>query len=59
MSKPSARSLPGRRDRTGGVVRDKLDLLMAALAREQVPQHLMTLAQELQTALDEKSPNPD
>ncbi|MBC2772709.1 hypothetical protein H6M51_07530 [Rhizobium sp. AQ_MP] len=43
-----------RRDRTGGLVRDKLDLLMAEMRREEVPMHLIRLAEELQTALDEK-----
>ncbi|TPP07037.1 hypothetical protein [Rhizobium glycinendophyticum] len=54
MSHPPASSNPVRRDRTGGVVRDRLDLLMAELAREQVPQRLLDLAQDLQLALDEK-----
>ncbi len=56
MSHPPASSNPVRRDRTGGIVRDKLDLLMVELAREQVPQRLLDLAQDLQTALDEKFP---
>ncbi len=43
-----------RRDRTGGIVRDKLDLLMAEMRREDVPYHLIKLAEELQSALDEK-----
>lgn len=43
-----------RRDRTGGIVRDKLDLMMAEMRREDVPSHLITLAEELQSALDEK-----
>jgi hypothetical protein len=48
--------MSGRRDRTGGIVRDKLDLLMSELAREQVPRRLIDLAQDLQAALDEKLP---
>lgn len=43
-----------RRDRTGGIVRDKLDLLMTEMRREKVPTHLLKLAEELQSALDEK-----
>ncbi|RKE80193.1 hypothetical protein [Rhizobium sp. AG855] len=54
MSHTAASSIPGRRDRTGGVVRDKLDLLMAELEREKVPQRLIDMAQDLQKALDEK-----
>jgi hypothetical protein len=56
MSVTAASSMPGRRDRTGGIVRDKLDLLMAELTREQVPQHLLDLAGDLQAALDAKFP---
>jgi hypothetical protein len=48
-----------RRDRTGGIVRDKLDLLMDEMRRQSVPPHLITLAEELQAALDEKSGNGD
>ena len=44
-----------RRDRTGGIVRDKLDLLMDEMRREAVPAHLIALAEELQSALDEKA----
>lgn len=54
MSDKAASSIPGRRDRTGGIVRDRLDLLMAELEREQVPQRLIDLAQDVQKALDEK-----
>jgi hypothetical protein len=57
MSQSGAGSMSGRRDRTGGIVRDKLDLLMSELAREQVPQRLIDLAQDLQAALDEKIPS--
>ena len=56
MLLPAASSTPGRRERTGGVVRDKLDLLMAELEKEKVPQRLIDLAQDLQKALDEKLP---
>lgn len=56
MSESAASSMSGRRDRTGGIVRDKLDLLMSELAREQVPRRLIDLAQDLQAALDEKLP---
>ncbi|MFL0690735.1 MAG: hypothetical protein ACJLUP_00930 [Agrobacterium tumefaciens] len=44
-----------RRDRTGGIVRDKLDLLMDEMRREAVPAHLIALAEDLQSALDEKA----
>jgi hypothetical protein len=44
-----------RRDRTGGIVRDKLDLLMMEMRKEDVPSHLIKLAEELQSALDEKT----
>lgn len=47
-------SMEGRRDRTGGIVRDTLDILMAEMRREDVPPHLMELAKELQVALDQK-----
>ncbi|KPF57783.1 hypothetical protein [Rhizobium sp. AAP116] len=43
-----------RRDRTGGIVRDKLDLLMHETRREAVPEYLIVLAEELQSALDQK-----
>jgi hypothetical protein len=56
MSQSAVSSMSGRRDRTGGIVRDKLDLLMSELAREQVPQRLIDVAQDLQAALDEKLP---
>jgi hypothetical protein len=56
MSQSAGSSIPGRRDRTGGIVRDKLDLLMTELAREKVPQNLIDLAQDLQNALNEKFP---
>lgn len=54
MEKSKHTSIEARRDRTGGVVRDKLDILMAEMRREAVPPHLLKLAEELQTALDEK-----
>ncbi|KQW28095.1 hypothetical protein ASE36_16765 [Rhizobium sp. Root274] len=59
MSQSAGSSIPGRRDRTGGIVRDKLDLLMIELEREKVPQNLVDLAQDLQKALDEKFPKED
>lgn len=48
-----------RRDRTGGIVRDKLDLLMDETRREAVPQRLVTLAEKLQAAIDEKNSRPE
>jgi hypothetical protein len=56
MSQSEAGATSGRRDRTGGVVRDKLDLLMNGLVQEQVPKRLIDLAKDLQAALDEKFP---
>jgi len=47
--------MEARRDRTGGIVRDKLDFLMEEMRREAVPGHLVKLAQELQVALEEKT----
>lgn len=57
MEVPHIRSMETRRDRTGGIVRDKLDLLMDEMRRQSVPPHLITLAEELQAALNEKSGN--
>ncbi|MCJ8240025.1 hypothetical protein [Peteryoungia algae] len=54
MEKPKLTSIEARRDRTGGIVRDKLDVLMEDMRREAVPPHLVKLAIELQAALDEK-----
>lgn len=54
MTQSAASSLPGRRDRTGGIVRDKLDLLMHQVATEKVPARLVESAQNLQSALDAK-----
>jgi hypothetical protein len=54
MAKSEAMSMQGRRDRTGGIVRDKLDLLMAELEREQAPVHLIEMAKDLQAAIDRK-----
>ncbi len=48
-------SMEARRDRIGGMVRDKLDILLAEMRREAVPPRLIELAEELQSALDEKS----
>ncbi|MFN7126236.1 MAG: hypothetical protein ACK4M8_10165 [Allorhizobium sp.] len=47
-------SMEARRDRTGGIVRDKLDVLMDETRREEVPPRLIELAEELQSAIDEK-----
>ncbi len=55
MEEPKISSPEARRDRTGGIVRDKLDLLMDEMRREAVPVHLIALAEELQSALDEKA----
>ncbi|KPF44953.1 hypothetical protein ACSV9I_12805 [Rhizobium sp. G187] len=49
---------PGRRDRSGGIVRDKLDELREAVEREPYPARLMEQAQALQTALDAKRKDP-
>ncbi|MDQ0420574.1 hypothetical protein J2045_001598 [Peteryoungia aggregata LMG 23059] len=54
MAKSEAMSMQGRRDRTGGIVRDKLDLLMAELEREKAPTRLVELAKDLQAAMDDK-----
>jgi len=54
MEKPKLTSIEARRDRRGGIVRDKLDVLMEDMRREAVPPHLVKLAIELQAALDEK-----
>ncbi|MBX9468506.1 MAG: hypothetical protein ACK4UW_13440 [Rhizobium rhizophilum] len=54
MEKSKLTSMEARRDRTGGIVRDKLDVLMEEMHREAVPPHLTKLAQDLQSALDEK-----
>lgn len=54
MAKSGAMSMQGRRDRTGGIVRDELDLLMAELEREKVPTRLVELAKDLQAAMDDK-----
>ena len=55
MEKSKPTSMEARRDRTGGIVRDKLDFLMEEMRREAVPGHLVKLAQELQVALEEKT----
>ncbi|QGG92306.1 hypothetical protein GH983_18330 [Agrobacterium sp. MA01] len=55
MEEQKTSSPETRRDRTGGIVRDKLDLLMHETRREAVPGHLIALAEELQSALDEKA----
>jgi hypothetical protein len=55
MEEQKTSSSETRRDRTGGIVRDKLDLLMYETRREAVPGHLIALAEELQSALDEKA----
>ena len=54
MEDTPIRSIEARRDRTGGIVRDKLDLLMEEMRRQAVPPHLIKLAEELQAAIDEK-----
>lgn len=59
MTKSDLMSMQARRDRTGGIVRDKLDLLMAELEREQVPAHLIELAKDLQAAIDGKMAGKD
>ncbi len=46
--------MEARRDRTGGIVRDRLDVLMAEMRREDVPPRLLELAEELQAAIDAK-----
>jgi hypothetical protein len=59
MERANSLSLEARRDRTGGIVRDKLDILMAEMLREEVPAHLIKLAEDLQTALNEKGASAD
>lgn len=59
MKNSNRNSAEVRRDRTGGIVRDKLDLLMDETRREAVPQRLVTLAEQLQTAIDEKNARPE
>jgi hypothetical protein len=56
MTQSAGNSILGRRDRTGGIVRDKLDLLMHQVATEEVPARLIESAQDLQSALNEKFP---
>jgi hypothetical protein len=58
MKNTKRNSAEVRRDRTGGIVRDKLDLLMDQTQREAVPEHLVTLAEKLQAAVDEKNSRP-
>jgi Mor family transcriptional regulator len=55
METSKRKSGEARRDRTGGIVRDKLDLLMDDTRREAVPSHLTRLAEELQAAIDDKT----
>lgn len=55
MAKTAGASGTGRRNRTGGIVREKLDLLMSEQTREQVPVRLIELAQQLQSAIEQKS----
>lgn len=55
MVKAAGASGAGRRNRTGGIVREKLDLLMSEQLREQVPDRLIDLARELQSAIEKKS----
>jgi len=54
MEETTIRSMEARRDRTGGIVRDKLDILMEEMRRQAVPPHLIKLAEELQAAIDDK-----
>lgn len=54
MEKTKPASMEARRDRTGGIVRDRLDVLMAEMRREDVPPRLLELAEELQAAIDAK-----
>jgi hypothetical protein len=54
MERSKSLSQEARRDRTGGIVRDKLDLLMSEMLREEVPAHLIKLAEDLQIALNDK-----
>lgn len=55
MVKTTGASGAGRRNRTGGIVREKLDLLMSEHTREPIPDRLIELALELQSAIKEKS----
>lgn len=59
MEKTKLTSMEARRDRTGGIVRDKLDILMAETRREDVPPRLVKLAEELQSALDARKAKDD
>ena len=54
MEETTQTFIEARRDRTGGIVRDKLDLLMDEVRKEPVPAHLKKLAEELQSAIDAK-----
>lgn len=56
MTQSAGSSILGRRDRTGGIVRDKLDLLMHQVATEEVPARLIESAENLQSALNETLP---
>lgn len=55
MVKAAGASGAGRRHRAGGIVREKLDLLMSEQERELVPDRLIELAKELQSAIEQKS----
>lgn len=59
MEDPKNTSMEARRDRTGGIVRDKLDILMAEMRREQIPPHLIQLAEDLQSAIDARKADGD
>jgi hypothetical protein len=59
MEDPKNTSMEARRDRTGGIVRDKLDILMAEMRREQIPPHLIQLAEDLQSAIDARQADGD
>jgi septum formation topological specificity factor MinE len=59
MEEPKNTSMEARRDRTGGIVRDKLDILMAEMRREQIPPHLIQLAEDLQSAIDARQADGD
>lgn len=59
MEDPKNTSMETRRDRTGGIVRDKLDILMAEMRREQIPPHLIQLAEDLQSAIDARQADGD